>query len=279
MIEAAFAELQELWAALSLPFFQRALLAGLLVGALGGYLGTFVVQRGLAFLGDSLAHAAFGGVALALLLGAAPLSVALPFAVAAALLITYLRSGSHLGPDTAIGIVFAVSAALGVLFLGLQREFTVDAYAYLFGSILGVGQSDLLLMAALGALLALSVPYTWPRFAYATFDAELAASDGVRVRALDYLLSVMVAVTVVLSVKVVGVILVASYLIIPAATARLLSRTLSGMTARAVLLGSFSSLLGLLLSYVLDVPSGSTIVLSQAAAFAVAFFWARNSGR
>lgn len=144
--------------ALALPFFQRALMAGVLVGLLGGYLGTFVVQRGLAFLGDSLAHAAFGGVALALLLGAAPLAVALPFAVAAALLVTYLRSRTELGPDTSIGIVFAVSAALGVLFLGLQREFTVDAYAYLFGSILGVSSADLLVMAALTALVAVSVP-------------------------------------------------------------------------------------------------------------------------
>lgn len=257
--------------ALALPFFQRALLAGVLVGALGGYFGTFVVQRGLAFMGDGLAHAAFGGVALALLLGAAPLAVALPFAVLAVLGVTWLRTRTGLGADTSIGIVFAVSAALGVLFLGLQREFTVDAYAYLFGSILGVAVADLWLMAGLVLLAALLAPLTWGRLAYATFDDELAAADGLPVRALEYLLSVMVAVTVVLSVKVVGVILVASYLIIPAAAARLLSGTLGGMALRAVLIGVSSSLLGLLLSFVWDVPSGSTIVLTQAAVFALAY--------
>ena len=256
--------------ALSLPFFQRALLAGALVGVLCGYYGVFVVQRGLSFLGDGLAHAAFGGVALALLLGWTPLWVALPFAVLVAVGITYLRQRTDLGADTAIGIFFAISAALGVLFLGLKRDYTADAFSYLFGSILGVSRADLVGVAGLAVLGAILIPFTWRLLAYTTFDSELARADRVPVRALEYFLAVMVAVTVVTSVKVVGVVLVASYLIIPAATARLMSPTLYRMTLASVSLGLVSSVLGLALSYVLDVPSGSTIVLTQAAFFLVA---------
>lgn len=259
--------------ALSFPFFQKALLAGMLVGVMCGYYGVFVVQRGLSFLGDGLAHAAFGGVALALLLGWSPLYVALPFAVLVAVGMTYVRQRTELGADTTIGIFFAVSAALGVLFLGLKRDFTVDPFAYLFGSILGVTTSDLWVVVALGVAAAALVPWTWRGLAYATFDTELARADGVPTRALEYFLAVMVAATVVVSVKVVGVVLVASYLIIPAATARLASRTLYRMTLTSVLLGLGCSLAGLFVSYAVEVPSGATIVLTQALVFAMVAVW------
>ncbi len=257
----------ELW---SFPFMQHALLAGAMVGLLCGYYGVFMVQRGLSFLGDGLAHAAFGGVALALLLGWTPLYVALPFTVVVSLGITALRERTHLGGDTAVGIFFAVSVALGVLFLGLKKDYSVDAFAYLFGSILGVTGFDLWAVALLLILSALLIPFTWRSLAYATFDSELARSDRVPVRLLDYLLSVLIALTVVVSVKVVGIVLVASFLVIPAATARLLSPTLYRMTLTSSLLGILSSVVGLLISYQVDVPSGSTIILSQAFIFVVA---------
>lgn len=262
--------------ALSFPFFQKALAAGSLVGVLCGYYGVFVVQRGLSFLGDGLAHAAFGGVALALLLGVTPLWVALPFATFVAVGITWLRQRTDLGADTSIGIFFAVSAALGILFLSLSRSYTVDPFAYLFGSILGVSTVDLWTVAILSVVGLALVPRTWRLLAYATFDSELARSDRVPVRALEYLLAVMVAVTVVVSVKVVGVVLVASYLIIPAATARLLSRTLVSMTLLSVALGLLGSLVGLFASYFLEIPSGSAVVLVQAVLFALAAIRRRN---
>nr|WP_183988926.1 metal ABC transporter permease [Deinobacterium chartae] len=249
---------------------QRALLAGSLVGLLGGYYGVFIVQRGLSFLGDGLAHAAFGGVALGLLLGWTPLWVALPFTVLVSLGITLLRDRTNLGSDTAIGIFFAVSVALGVLFLGLRQDYTVDAFAYLFGSILGVAPLDLWAVAVLALVTAAAVPWTWRYFAYATFDAELARADRLPVKRHDYLLSTLIALAVVASVKVVGTVLVASFLVIPAATARLLSRTLYQMTLLSVILGVGGSALGLIVSYLIDVPSGSTIILTQALMFVLA---------
>ncbi len=255
--------------ALQLPFIQRALAAGLLVGALASYLGVLVVQRRLSFLGDGLAHAAFAGVALGLLLNQEPLWVALPFAVGVALAITWVRRQSNLGDDAAIGIFFAVSVALGVLFMSLRQGFAPDAVAYLFGSILTVTPTDLGVMVGLAFLVLLLLPL-WRAWAYATFDRELALADRLPVALHDYLLSALVALGVVVSVKVVGIVLMAAFIVIPAATARLLSPTFAAMTLWSVGLGVFSVLPGLAAAYGFDVPAGSAIVLTQALFFALA---------
>lgn len=262
---------------LTLPFLQRALMAGIVIGVMCGYYGVFIVQRGLSFLGDGLAHAAFGGVSLGLLLGWTPLWVALPFTVLVSLGITYLREKTELQGDTAIGIFFAVSVALGVLFLGLKKDYTADAFSYLFGSILSVGVSDLVVIGVLLLITLLLVPRTWRQLAYSTFDPELAASDGVNVRGLNYFLSVVIAVTVVVSVKVIGIVMVASFLVIPAAAARLRSRTLYQMTLWSAGLAALASIIGLLASYLINVPSGSTIILTQALFFVLAAVLPRKS--
>jgi len=248
---------------------QRALLAGLLVGGLASYLGVMVVQRRLSFLGDGLAHAAFAGVALGLLLQQEPLWVAIPFAVGVSLLITWVREKSSLGDDTAIGIFFAVSVALGVLFMSLRQGFAPDAVAYLFGSILTVTPTDLGVMGLIALGVVLLAPL-WRYWAYATFDRELALADRQPVMLHDYLLSALIALVVVASVKVVGIVLIAAFVVIPAATARLLSQTFAAMTLLAVLMSTLSVLPGLAAAYLLDVPAGSAIVLTQALLFALA---------
>lgn len=254
---------------LSFPFMQRALLAGCLVGMLASYFGVFVVQRRLSFLGAGLAHAAFGGVALGLLLQTEPLWVAVPFTVAVAVGINWIRLGTGLAGDTAIGIVFAVAVALGVIFLSLRESYTADAFSYLFGSILAVTASDLWITLAVVVVAAASWPM-WSRWAYATFDAELARADGLALERDDYILSVLLAVTVVIAVKVVGILLVAAFLVIPAASARLVSGTFVRMTLVSVAVGMISAVAGLFLSYWMDVPSGATIILVQTAVFIAA---------
>lgn len=259
--------LVEMW---SFPFMRNALIAGVMLGLLCSYYGVFIVQRGMAFLGEGLAHAAFGGVALALLLGWTPLWVAFPFTLAVSLGIVYLKDKTDLAGDTTIGIFFALSVALGVLFLGIKKTYTVDAFSYLFGSILSVGVSDLWVVGILLIVSVVLIPLTWSRLAYITFDAELARSDGVSVRFLDYFLATMVALVVVAAAKVVGTVLVASLLVIPAATARMWSSTLYRMTWFSCLVGVVSTSIGLGVSYILDVPSGSTVILSQGFCFMVA---------
>jgi zinc transport system permease protein len=271
----------DLVALFDLAFMQRALVAGVCIALVAGVLGTFVVQRGLAFLGDGLAHAAFGGIALGAFVSATfgnstlleePLLVAVPFTLAAALGIAWVRDRTALSSDVAIGVFFAVSVALGVLFISIippQRN-VVDVWHLLFGSILAVGREELpVIVAVTGGTLLLLV-LLWPRLGYATFDPDLAKSDGVRVRALEYGLFAVAALVVVVSAQVIGIVLMAAYLVIPAAAARLVARSLFSMTLLAVAVGVLSTVVGLLASYLADIPSGSTIILSQAALFLLA---------
>ena len=251
---------------LSLPFMQRALLGGAMVGFLASYYGVFVVQRGLSFLGSGLAHAAFGGVALGLLLQTEPLWVALPFTILVAIGIAWVRYRTQLSGDTAVGIFFSVSMALGIVFLFLRREYTADAFTFLFGSILAVTKTDILITLIVVVITLFTYPL-WKRWAYASFDRELAQTDHLPVIKDDYLLSILIAITVVVAIKVVGIVLIAAFLVIPAATARVLSRTFRMMTVISVIIGVLGALAGLIVSYYIDIPSGATIILIQALLF------------
>ncbi len=250
----------------SIEFMQRALIAGVLVGFLSGYYGVFIVQRGLGFLGSGLAHAAFGGVALGVLLNQEPLWIAVPFTVLVAIGITWVKDKTNLGGDTTIGIFFSVSMALGVIFIFLKRQYSADAFNYLFGSILSVTITDILVSAILIIVTLLLFPF-WRRWAYSSFDRELAQADRIPVDLDDYLLSVLISVTVVVSIKVVGIVLIAAFLVIPPAAARLISRSFSRMTLLSIITGTVTALIGLWISYYLDVPSGATIILLQAFIF------------
>jgi zinc transport system permease protein len=254
---------------LTYPFMQYAMIAGVLVGFLASYYGVFVVQRGLSFLGDGLAHAAFGGVALGILLSVQPLWFAVPFTVIVAAGITWVRNRTHLGSDTVIGIFFALSMALGVVFLYLKTGYSVDAFNYLFGSILAVTPTDIVVIAIVVAVTLMTIPL-WGRWSYATFDREMGMVDRLPVIADDYLISVLIAVTVVVSVKVVGIVLVAAFLVIPAATGRLAARTFASMTWYSIAIGILTALIGLLASFRLNLPSGATIVLTQGLVFVTA---------
>jgi len=256
--------------ALSHPFMQRALLAGVLLSTLAGYYGVFVVQRKLSFLGAGLGHAAFGGIALGLLMGLQPLWVAIPFTVVVAIAINWVRDHTRLAGDTTIGIFFSVSVALGILFLSMKSGSSADAFSYLFGSILSVDKTDLWLSGALVFIAAITWKTHWGAWAYATFDPEATRIEGLPTQRQDTLLIILLALTIVLSVKVVGILLVAAWVVVPAAAARLLAPTFKTMTQAAILIAMCSTIVGLLASYVLDLPSGAVIVLVQAGVFGIA---------
>jgi zinc transport system permease protein len=251
---------------LSLPFMQRALVAGILVGFLASYYGVFIVQRGLGFLGSGLAHAAFGGVALGILLETEPIWVAVPFTVLVAIGITWVKDKTKLGGDTTIGIFFSVSMALGIIFIFLKRQYSSDAFNYLFGSILSVTLLDIVVPIILIIITLLLFPF-WKRWAYTSFDRELAQADRIPVQFDDYLLSILIAVTIVVSIKVVGIVLIAAFLVIPPAASRLLNNSFSKMTVVSIIIGVSTALIGLWISYYMNVPSGATIILLQAAVF------------
>lgn len=248
------------------PFMQRALIAALMVGFTASFYAPFIVQRRMAFMGAGLSHAAFGGVALGIFLGVSPLWAALPFTLCVALGMVWVREQSRLAEDTTIGIFFAVSMAIGIILLAKSPSYSTDAFTYLFGSILAVRQSDLLLGGA-GVVMALLSFGMWPRWAYATFERGLARTDGIPVQRDDYVLAACLAVTVVIAIKLVGIILAAAFLVLPAAAARLISHSMFSMTLISILWGVFSAVSGLFLAYYLDIPSGPAIILLQTVGF------------
>lgn len=252
---------------LSFPFAQRAIIAAILIAFVASYYGVFVVQRRMSFLGSGLSHAAFGGVALGMLLGIEPMIVAIPFTVLVAILIAFLKNKSKLAADTSIGVLFSVSVALGIIFLSLKDDYSVDAFSYLFGSILYVQQIDILFASILALLTISSFGKLWRRWAYSTFDSELARADRQNIDFDDLLLSVLIAISIVISIKIVGIVLIAAFLVLPSASARLVSSTFLKMTINSIIFGVLGSVAGLFLSFIFDMASGATIILTQATIF------------
>lgn len=261
---------------LQYPFFTRALLAGILIGFSASYFSVFVVQRKISYIGSGLAHAAFGGVALGLLLGITPILIAIPFTFLIAILTVYLQEHSKISIDSIIGILYSFSVAIGIIFLAIKQNYTQDAYTYLFGSILTVSISDLIISLLLGIITIISFFRYWNRWSYATFDREMAKADKIPVLLDDYLLILMISLTVVLAIKIVGIILISAYIVIPGAFARLLAKRFITMTYIAIIFGVFSSILGLILSYQLDFPSGAVVIVLQSIFFAIALLVNKN---
>lgn len=259
----------------SFQFMQQALLAGVLVGAVCSALSVYVVLRRMAFIGQGISHAAFGGVALGLYLFQAPtawadlgidLTTAL-FCVGVALLIGLVSKRGLVSTDSAIGIFFAAAMALGIVLVALRETYAADVITYLFGSILAVTRTDVIVMVILSAVVFLLLAVFYKELLYYTFDEHMAAVSGLPTGFLHYLLLVLLALTIVVSVKVVGLVLVSAFLVIPGATARLLARSFNGMLALSLVLGVGSAIAGLVLSHYASLPSGATIVLTQFLAF------------
>ena len=263
---------------LTYEFMQRGLLASLMVGVLCAVMGTYVVLRGMAFLGDALAHAILPGVAIAYLLRGNLLVGALVAAVVVALSIGLFSRRGAVKEDTAIGILFAAALALGVALISSIQTYAVDLTHILFGNVLGVSAKDLWLTAGLGMLILTVVAIYYKQFLVITFDPVLAATLRLPADFLRYLMLILLALTVVVSLQTVGMGLSAAMLVTPAATAYLLTRRLFPMMLVSAAIGAVSSLSGLYLSYYLNIVSGSAIVLVATAIFMFAFLFNPRQG-
>ncbi len=258
-------------------FMQQALVAAVVVGGVCSALSVYVVLRQMAFIGQGISHAAFGGVALALYLfqssGRPPdfaVSVTTTlFCVAVAVMIGQASRRELVSADSAIGIFFSAAMALGIVLVALSRQYTADVITYLFGSILAVTFSDVIVVLVLAAVVIGLLIFFYKELLYYTFDEDMAAASGLPVGLLHYLLLIMLALTIVISIKVVGIVLVSALLVIPGATARLVVSSFRAMMATAVVLGVGASILGLVLSHYARLPSGATIVLVHFLAFVV----------
>jgi manganese/iron transport system permease protein len=252
-------------------FMVRGLLAALMVGVVCPVLGTYVVLRGMAFFGDALAHIVLPGVVLAFMLGWPLAAGALTAGILAALMIGRLSQRGRIAEDTAIGVVFAGAFALGVAILSARGSYAVDLTHILFGNLLGVGPSDLWLIAGLGLVVLVTVAAFYKEFMVISFDPLLAATLRLPVAWLRNLMLVLLAVVIVASLQAVGVALVLAMLVTPAATATLVTRRLIWVMALAAVIGAVSCLAGLYLSYYLNLASGPAIVLAATVIFGVVY--------
>jgi manganese/iron transport system permease protein len=259
-------------------FMQRGLLAALLVGVVCAVMGTFVVLKGLAFIGDAVSHAAFPGLVIAYILGVPLYIGGAVAAVATALAIGLVTRRSRLRFDTSVGVLFAGTFAFGVMLFSTIQGYVTDLLGYLLGNVLGIGVGDLIQVAILGAIVLAIVLAIRKELLFATFDPLGAAASGLPVARLEYLLLALLGVTIVVSIQAVGIIMVVAMLVTPAATAQLLVIRFGRMMAVAVALAAVSAVLGLYLSFYLNLASGASIVLVETVLFVVALVLGPKTG-
>jgi zinc transport system permease protein len=260
-------------------FLQRAFLAGALIGVACAVLGLFLVLRKDAMIGHGLAHVAFAGVALGLFLNVLPLAAALAVAVAAAVGVMRIKGRAGFHGDTAIGIFSSLGLATGVLLASLARSFNVELMAYLFGDILAIEPVEVGLTLVLAVAVLVAVRLNYSKLLYMTFDRESARAAGVRVERLDTLLMVLTAVTIVLGMKIAGILLVAALVVIPAAAGLQGAQSFRAAVRTSIAVAVASVAGGLGLALLLNVPASAAIVILGFAAFVAAFLLGRSRGR
>ncbi len=257
---------------------QRAFLAASLAAVVCAAVGTFVVLKGLAFMGDAVAHSSLAGMALVYALGGSILLGALAWVVPASLVITYVSRRANVMLDTSIGIIYAGGFALGIIILSQVNNYTVDLFGFLFGNVLGATWGDIIIIGAVAAAVLLVMAILYKEILFTSYDSTMAEVSGVPVRLVQYLLPLLIGVTTVVALKTVGIVLVLALLVTPAATARLLVRRLPLMMATSVLVALAATVVGLYLSFYLDLASGPTIVLVATGIFALALLVSPSRG-
>ncbi len=263
---------------LQYAFFLRALLVGALLGVTCGALGCFVVLRGMAFIGDAMAHSVLPGVVIAYLLGVNIIAGAFVTGLLAAILISAISHTEQVREDTAIGIVFTGAFALAIVLISRTQGYVRDLTHFLFGNILGVAPGDVII-AAFVTLIVLAGLFLWYReLMISSFDRTHAQVIGLQLNWLHMGLMALLALTIVSGIQAVGVVLIASLLVTPAATARLLTDRLKGMIVLAALLGSGAALIGLYASYYVRVASGGAVVLTSTLGFLLVLIFAPRKG-
>ena len=248
-------------------FMRNAIIAALLASIACGIVGVYVVVKRIVFISGGIAHAAFGGIGLGYFLGLNPVLAVIPFSIASALSMGVVSRRTKIPEDTAIGILWATGMALGIILVELTPGYAPDLFGYLFGSILTVSRSDIMLMLLLDAVIVVVVALYHHEFEAICFDEEYATAIGLHTERLYLLLLCLIALTVVALIRVVGVILVIALLTMPAAISRRFSARMHGMIVRSVALSAILTFCGLLLAYLFNLPSGATIVLVSACVF------------
>mgnify|MGYP001046047835 CR=1 FL=1 len=252
-------------------FLLRSFIAAVIVGSLASTVGVFLVLRGLSFIGAGIAHAAFAGVTFGFLTGTNPLLMAFLFSVASTGLIDLIERYGELKYDAAIGMFFSLTMALAIIFIGLMKSYNAEVMGYLFGNILSITVTDIYAIIAVAVLTFAYIGGLFKELHFITFDEVLARASGIPVTPIFSGFLLMTSLTIVVSLKSVGVILVFALIVIPAAAAYQLTHRIGIMVVWAIVFGILSTTIGMFLSYYLDLPSGATIVVINSLIFGIAY--------
>ncbi len=252
---------------LQYPFMQRALISGIMISIILGWLGTFIVSRKMSFIGDGIAHASLGGIALAIILGIAPLPTALIFGAVLAVILFFIERKTNLNQDATIGLLFTTSMAIGIVLMNFHAGYQPELMSYLFGNILAINTVDVwtICTVGIGVLILLSVFNR--QMTFITFDKDGAYLSGISPARYDLAFYIITSLAVIASVKLVGIILVSALIITPSAAAKLIARSFSSFQKIAIIIALTMTIVGLVLSYHLDLPSGALIILTGSAIF------------
>ena len=252
---------------LSYPFMQRAFIAGIFLGLLLASLGVLATLRKMAFFGEGIAHASLAGIALAIFAGMSPLPIAIAWAVLVAVIIYWLERSTQLSSDTLIGILFTASMALGVIIMSQTAGYQPELISFLFGSILTIRPSDLWVIGLCSVIILAWLIPSLKQLTYLSLNEDAARIAGMKTKTQTLLFYIALAVATVLGVKILGIVLVSALIVLPAATGRLLSSSFRSYMWMSLLVSELIIVIGLALSYVYDLPSGATIVLTGAGLF------------
>jgi len=261
----------EFFQAFQYQYMQRAFISAIVIGVVCSIIGVFVLLRRLIFLGQAIAHSAFAGAALAILTGIDPILTIIGFSVVSAVGIGYVNQKKLMNNEVIIGIVFAFFMALAILFIGLHNEYSSDINSILFGNILLVNLADMILLIVFSVVILLLVFAIKKELFFMTFDSQQAQVSGVPVSILSYIFLIAVSLTISVSLKAIGAILVFAMIVTPAAAAYQWTFKINIMILLSTIFGVFSAIFGLFFSYILDLPSGSTIVILITAVFVISF--------
>ena len=252
-------------------FIQRAFLAGSFIAGLCGMLGLFLVLKKLSLIGEGLAHFSFGAIALGLFLGVYPFYIAIPACIVAAFFILKISQKAGVYGDAAVGIVSAFGMASGVILASMSRGFNADLFSYLFGNILTISKGEMLLSLVLSLFVFVIIFWFYNDFVASAFDEEHAKISGIHVEKINFLLTALVAITVVLAVKVVGVILISALLILPASFSLQIAKSFKAAIFLSVAMAVVSVWMGITMSFYSNLPAGATIVMINFCAFCLAW--------
>jgi ABC-type Mn2+/Zn2+ transport systems, permease components len=258
---------------LQYTFFQNALLGSLFICIACGITGAYIVARRLVFVSGGITHASFGGLGLGSYLGINPIGAALIFSILSAFGIEWLSKKQNVREDSAIAVVWALGMAMGIIFIFLTPGYTVNLSSYLFGNILTINHSDIWFAGVLAGILALSFSFFFKQILYTAFDSEFARTKNIKVNRIETLLMVAVAVSIVASIRLVGIMLLMSLLTVPQITANLFTSRFRDMILYSIGISMIGCVLGLFLSYYLNIPSGAAIIFVQVLIFGIGKMW------